>query len=157
MKFLVSHAAHIPPQCMYVNSFDLVSDKVIACFQCTDPCFMSAVVVVENYCVCRLSIVLLSDMRVIMPWISSNHFDKGFENRDAASTSGYHVTKNTCRREVWTPGNLRNSFKSVVKLHGMLECGTCTSWNYTWPSSLKYSLEAIRRRAWGPWQEGVFL
>ena len=109
---------------MYVNSFDLVSDKVIAGFQCTDPCFMSAVVVVENYCVCKLSIVLLSDMRVIMPWISSNPFDKGFENRDAASTSGYHVTKNTCRREVWTPGNLRNSFKSVVKLHISTLCQT---------------------------------
>ena len=74
---------------------------------------MSAVVVVENYCVCKLSIVLLSDMRVIMPWISSNPFDKGFD-----------MTKNTCRREVWTPGNLRNSFKSVVKLHISSLCQT---------------------------------
>ena len=31
--------------------------------------------VVETYCVCKLSIVLLSVMRVIMPWISSNPFD----------------------------------------------------------------------------------
>ena len=44
---------------MYVNSFDLVSDKVIACFQCTDPCFMSAVVVVENYCVQAIHSVIV--------------------------------------------------------------------------------------------------
>jgi len=36
---------------MYMKSFDLVSDKVVASFQCTDLCSMSAVVVVENYCV----------------------------------------------------------------------------------------------------------
>ena len=29
---LVTHAAHIPRRSMYVNSFDLVSAKVIACF-----------------------------------------------------------------------------------------------------------------------------
>ena len=34
-----------------LNPFDLVSDKVVASFQCTDLCSMSAVVVVENYCV----------------------------------------------------------------------------------------------------------
>ena len=31
--------------------------------------------VVKTYCVCKLSNVLLSVMRVIMPWISSNPFD----------------------------------------------------------------------------------
>ena len=44
---------------MYVNSFDLVSDKVIACFQRTDLCFMSAVVVVENYCVQAIHSVIV--------------------------------------------------------------------------------------------------
>ena len=24
------------PQCMYMKSFDLVSDKIVACFQCTE-------------------------------------------------------------------------------------------------------------------------
>ena len=31
--------------------------------------------VVKTYCVCKLSNVLLSVMRVVMPWISSNPFD----------------------------------------------------------------------------------
>ena len=63
------------PAIHQLNPFDLVSDKVVACFQRAGVCSVCAVVVVENYCVCKLSIVLLSVMRVIMPWISSNPFD----------------------------------------------------------------------------------
>ena len=35
----------------HLNPFDLVSDKVVACNQCTDVCFVSAVVEMGNYCV----------------------------------------------------------------------------------------------------------
>ena len=43
-----------------LNPFDLVSDKVVACFQCTDVCSVCAVVVVENYCVEAILCVLVS-------------------------------------------------------------------------------------------------
>ena len=54
---------------MFMNAFDLVSDKVVA-----DVCCVSAVVVVENLCV-EAIIVLLPVLRVIMSWISLNPFD----------------------------------------------------------------------------------
>ena len=54
---------------MFMNAFDLVSDKVAA-----DVCCVSAVVVVENLCV-EAIIVLLPVIGVIMSWISSNPFD----------------------------------------------------------------------------------
>ena len=57
-----------------LNPFDLVSDKVVACFQCTDVCSVCEVVLVENYCV-EVSFEFLSVMRVIMPLVSSNPFD----------------------------------------------------------------------------------
>ena len=57
-----------------LNQFDLVSDKVVACFQCTDVCSVCPVVVVENS-VWKVSFVFFSVMRVIMPLIRSNPFD----------------------------------------------------------------------------------
>ena len=54
---------------MFMNAFDLVSDKVAA-----DICCVSAVEVVENLCV-EAIIVLLPVIKVIMSWISSNPFD----------------------------------------------------------------------------------
>ena len=43
-----------------LNPVDLVSDKVVACFQCTDLCSVSAVVVVESYCVEAIHCVIVS-------------------------------------------------------------------------------------------------
>ena len=57
------------PRCMFMNAFDLVSDKVAV-----DVCCVSAVVVVENLCV-EAIIVLLPVLRFIMSWISLNPFD----------------------------------------------------------------------------------
>ena len=43
-----------------LNPFDLVSDKVVACFQCTDVCSVCEVVLVENYGVEAILSVLVS-------------------------------------------------------------------------------------------------
>ena len=57
-----------------LNPFDLVSDKVVACFQCTDVGSVCPVVVVD-ISVWKVSFVFFSVMRVIMPLIRSNPFD----------------------------------------------------------------------------------
>ena len=57
-----------------LNPFDLVSDKVVACFQCTDVGSVCPVELVENS-VWKVSCVFFSIMRVIMLLIRSNPFD----------------------------------------------------------------------------------
>ena len=48
------------PAIHQLNPFDLVSDKIVACFLCTDVCSMSAVVFLENYCVEAIHCVIVS-------------------------------------------------------------------------------------------------
>ena len=79
---------------MFMNAFDLVSDKVAA-----DVCCVSAVVVVENLCV-EAIIVLLPVIGVIMSWISSNPFDLVSEEEPRQRWSEPQVQ--TCRHQVKT-------------------------------------------------------
>ena len=89
-----------------LNPFDLVSDKVVACFQCTDVCSVCQVVVVENS-VWKLSFVFLSVMRVIMPLNSATHSTLCqnkvlgcVECTDACSVCAVLVAQNSCMQDI---------------------------------------------------------